>query len=70
MVRLQRDEEDTRSDIDLMIVGSIAMTRFLPVLRRLEQRFDREVNLTRYSLGRGLRQSPNWRSFPQSALKG
>ena len=46
---IARGEEDARSDIDLMIVGSIATARLLPVLRRLEQRFNREVNLTRYS---------------------
>jgi len=44
-----RGEERGVSDVDLLIVGSLGMTELVPVLRRLEDRFGREVNVTRYS---------------------
>ena len=44
-----RSQEAAESDIDLLIVGDIATTDLLPVLRRLERQFGREVNVKRYS---------------------
>jgi|HubBroStandDraft_4_1064222.scaffolds.fasta_scaffold64360_3 predicted nucleotidyltransferase len=44
-----RGEEGSDSDIDLLLVGDVATVDLLPVLRRIERRFGREVNLTRYS---------------------
>jgi predicted nucleotidyltransferase len=44
-----RGQEAAESDIDLLIVGGIATADLLPVLRRLEHRFGREVNVKRYS---------------------
>jgi len=44
-----RNEEAAESDIDLLLVGDVATTDLLPALRRIERRFGREVNLTRYS---------------------
>jgi predicted nucleotidyltransferase len=44
-----RDEEQSHSDIDLMVVGSVSMPQLLPALRRLEEKFGREINVTRYS---------------------
>lgn len=44
-----RGQEAAESDIDLVIVGDIATAELLPVLRRLERRFGREVNVKRYS---------------------
>jgi len=32
-----------------MVIGSLSTADLVPVLRRLEQRFDREINATRYS---------------------
>lgn len=46
---IARGEEQVQSDIDLLIVGSVGMTELLPSLRRIEQQFGREVNVTRYS---------------------
>jgi predicted nucleotidyltransferase len=44
-----RGEEAPESDIDLVLVGDLATADLLPTLRRIERRFGREVNLTRYS---------------------
>ena len=44
-----RGEEGSDSDIDLLLVGDVATVDLLPALRRIERRFGREVNLTRYS---------------------
>jgi len=44
-----REEETPDSDIDLLLVGDIATSEILPMLRRVERRFGREVNLMRYS---------------------
>jgi predicted nucleotidyltransferase len=42
-----RSEERPESDIDLLLVGDAATPDLLPTLRRIEQRFGREVNLLR-----------------------
>ena len=44
-----RGQEAAESDIDLLIVGDISTSDLLPVLRQLERRFRREVNVKRYS---------------------
>jgi predicted nucleotidyltransferase/AraC-like DNA-binding protein len=44
-----RGKEGSDSDIDLLLVGEVATADLLPALRRIERRFGREVNLTRYS---------------------
>jgi predicted nucleotidyltransferase len=46
---IARGEEAAQSDIDLLVVGDIATADLLPVLRRVERRFGREVNVKRYS---------------------
>ena len=46
---IARSEEGAQSDIDLLVVGDVATGDLLPVLRRVERRFGREVNLKRYS---------------------
>jgi predicted nucleotidyltransferase len=44
-----RREERASSDVDLMIVGSVGQIDLVPVLRKLEDRFRREVNAMLYS---------------------
>jgi predicted nucleotidyltransferase len=46
---IARGEEAAQSDIDLLVVGDIATGELLPVLRSMERRFGREVNVKRYS---------------------
>jgi predicted nucleotidyltransferase len=48
---IARGEEHAGSDIDLMIVGTLRQIDLLPVLRNLESRFRREVNVTLFSPG-------------------
>ncbi len=45
-----RKEESVQSDVDLMIVGSIGLAELSPILRDLEQQFNREFNPTCYRL--------------------
>ncbi|MGP8251362.1 MAG: nucleotidyltransferase domain-containing protein [Terracidiphilus sp.] len=46
---LARGEEHSASDVDLLIVGSVKQIDLVPMLRKLEDRFGREVNATLYS---------------------
>ena len=46
---IARGQERASSDVDLMIVGSVKQIDLVPVLRKLENRFRREVNATLYS---------------------
>jgi predicted nucleotidyltransferase len=46
---IARGEEGAESDIDLLIVGDIKTADLLPALRRVEQKFGRDVNVKRYS---------------------
>ena len=48
---IARGEEHAGSDIDLMVVGTLRQIDLLPVLRNLESRFRREVNVTLFSPG-------------------
>lgn len=43
MGSVARGEEQTRSDVDLLVVGSVGLAELLPALRRIEQQFGREV---------------------------
>jgi predicted nucleotidyltransferase len=65
-----RGEEQVQSDIDLLVVGTLGMKDMLPALRRVEQQFGREVNVTRYSETelRAKRRSRD--RFLNSVLKG
>ena len=46
---IARGQERASSDVDLMIVGLVKQIDLVPVLRKLEDRFGREVNATLYS---------------------
>jgi uncharacterized protein len=46
---IARGEEHAGSDIDLMVEGTLQRIDLLPVLRKLESRFRREVNVTLFS---------------------
>jgi predicted nucleotidyltransferase len=45
-----RGEEHTLSDVDLLVIGSIGLAGLSPILRKLEHKFNREVNATCYSI--------------------
>jgi predicted nucleotidyltransferase len=42
-------EEKALNDIDLCVIGSVGLSGLAPVLRRLEQRFRREINASTYT---------------------
>jgi predicted nucleotidyltransferase len=46
---IAREKEQAHSDVDLMVIGSISTADLVPMLKRLEQGFQREINVTRYS---------------------
>jgi predicted nucleotidyltransferase len=46
---IARGEEHADSDIDRTVVGTLQQIDLLPVLRKLENRFRREVNATPFS---------------------
>lgn len=45
-----RKEENTQSDVDLMIIGSSGLAEISTILRELERKFNRDINATCYSL--------------------
>lgn len=45
-----RKEENTQSDVDLMIIGSSGLAEISPILGDLERKFNREINATCYNL--------------------
>jgi predicted nucleotidyltransferase len=65
-----RGEEQTQSDIDLLIVGQLGTIELLPALRKVEQQFGREVNVTRYSEVEFLTKRRGRDHFLNSVLKG
>ena len=67
---MARAEERSASDVDLMIVGSLKQIDLLPVLRKLEERFRREVNVTLYSRGEFRDRLLSEDHFLGSVLKG
>ena len=44
-----RSEERSTSDVDLMAIGNIGLADIAPLLRRAEQRLNRQVNVTVYT---------------------
>jgi predicted nucleotidyltransferase len=46
---LARGEGRSTSDVDVLIVGSVKQIDLVPILRKLEDRFGREVNATLYT---------------------
>jgi predicted nucleotidyltransferase len=46
---IARKKEQAHSDVDVMVIGSVSTADLILVLRQLEQKFGREINVTRYS---------------------
>jgi predicted nucleotidyltransferase len=67
---IARGEEQAQSDIDLLVIGPVGMTELLPALRRVEQQFGREVNVTRYSESEFVAKRNGRDHFLNSILKG
>lgn len=44
-----RSQEHALSDVDLLVIGGVALAELTPALRKAETRLGREVNVTSYS---------------------
>lgn len=66
---MARKEEHILSDIDLMVIGQIGLSELSPILRRLENRFNREVNATCYSADEFAKKARGGNHFLTSVLK-
>lgn len=67
---IAREEEQAHSDVDLMVIGLISTADLIPMLKRLEQSFQREINVTRYSEKEFKQKIRNQDHFLLSVLKG
>lgn len=47
---MAHEKERATSDVDLMIIGEAGLAELAPVLRRLENKFNREINVTCFRL--------------------
>ncbi len=47
---IARRQERATSDVDLMVIGNVGLADLAPLLRRIEKRLGREVNVTDYSV--------------------
>jgi predicted nucleotidyltransferase len=65
-----RGKENSGSDVDLMVIGSLKHIDLLPTLRRLESRFRREVNVTLFSSEEFHRKLATGDHFLKAILKG
>lgn len=63
-------EERAGSDVDLLIVGALKQIDLLPILRKLETRFRREVNVTLFSPDEFHRKLGAGDHFLDTVLKG
>ena len=63
-----RTEELSTSDVDLMIIGDVALTDLVPGLRRAEKTLGREVNPTIYSPEEFLRKLKARDSFIKTVM--
>ncbi len=65
-----RSTEHSMSDVDLMVIGKAGLADLSPVLRKVEARIDREVNVTSYSLEEFRRKVESKDHFLTAVLKG
>lgn len=62
-------EEHSLSDVDLMVIGTIGLAEISPVLRELERKFNREFNITNYSVEEFQRKIRSSNHFVTNVLK-
>jgi len=65
-----KGEGDARSDLDLMIVGTVSDRSLVPAIAKAEQVLGREVSYTRYTWAEARRKAPERDSFVRSVLAG
>lgn len=65
-----RQQEHTLSDVDLMVIGSVGLSELSPLLRMLEKKFGREINVTCYSPKEFQRKVKAGNHFLMNVLQG
>ncbi|MBI4279639.1 MAG: nucleotidyltransferase domain-containing protein [Armatimonadetes bacterium] len=65
-----RGDADVRSDLDLMVIGSVSDRTLTPVLARAERVLGREVAYTRFSRAEARAKAQQAGSFVQSVFSG
>jgi predicted nucleotidyltransferase len=63
-----RQQEHSRSDVDLIVIGRVGLAELSPPLRALERKFKREFNVTCYSLAEFRRKLASENHFVVSVL--
>lgn len=64
------ESEHALSDVDVLIIGSVGLARLVTLLRKLEDKFRREINVTCYSREEFTRKARVGKHFPMSVIKG
>ena len=67
---IARSQEDSASDVDLMIVGAVGLADLAPALRRAERSLRRPVNPVVYSIDEFQRKVRSHDHFLSTVLKG
>jgi predicted nucleotidyltransferase len=68
--KIAHREEHATSDVDLMIIGSVGLADLAPILRKIEKRLGREVNVTNYSVDEFRQKATAGDHFLTTILKG
>ncbi|MGI8466875.1 MAG: nucleotidyltransferase domain-containing protein [Pyrinomonadaceae bacterium] len=64
-----RKEDHILSDIDLMVIGQAGLSELSSILRVLENKFNREIDVTCYSLGEFAKKVRDGNHFLTNILK-
>ena len=67
---LARGEENTLSDVDLMLIGDMKLSEISPILRDLERKFNREINVTCYNHEEFQKKIQNGNHFLTNVING
>ena len=67
---IARGEENSLSDVDLMLIGEVKLSEISPILRDLERKFNREINVNCYSLEELQKKIEAGNHFLTAVIKG
>jgi uncharacterized protein len=67
---IARREEHATSDVDFMVIGNVGLGDLSPLLRKVEKRLGREVNVTNYSVDEFRKKVAEGDHFLATVLKG
>jgi predicted nucleotidyltransferase len=65
-----RHEERATSDVDLMVIGNVGLADLAPILKKVEKRLGREVNVTDYAVEEFRKKVAERDHFLTTVLKG